>query len=525
MNPIEPDPVVTKNNIFGPDHALSPILKSSMIRVAHEYDQEALLNSTSSSFTTVDPYALPIPPQTTSPKTARLQQNSIGGADHYNKTTSIEHRNQTSRVNLVPHNPANPNQPLQTFPPRQRQLESISYDEPSFTEMGEGIQEVYTNTMTIGPLPFSKKPESTVLKAGIGIDTGINNIWSLNCDEYCVGDVEYPFQTATITKAHLKDKIQTEHHIKQQQYWFKKCSLAMQKWLLGMPSPKGNSFTKYLYYMRYILNIHTELHQTDYGNKDYMNAYEELGPSKLMEMMKFNSSNQMMNMNRKTKISTRRFFDKNINRCFTKVTTIKRPTSTNPYNRDKVIGNENFEIYYGDGKQKNKQEFPYTTDLKKLLDYRVINPIDKILFQLGDIYTTKEPNTSKVCPLCIRNQLKVEEPELWNTNFKFLQLVNGGSISEIISVHMSNILLNHYYNTPDGTVRQLNLNLPEGNNGKGIHGILRCQSCSAIFNRDTGVGAWNIITSGNLFSLYSNIIFQDYYTLLFKLYRNISKKS
>ena len=90
---------------------------------------------------------------------------------------------------------------------------------------------------------------------------------------------------------------------------------------------------------------------------------------------------------------------------------------------------------------------------------------------------------------------------------------------------MSNILLNHYYNTPDGTVRQLNLNLPERNNGKGIHGILRCQSCSAIFNRDTGIGAWNIITSGNLFSLYSNIIFQDYYTLLFKFYRNISKKS
>jgi hypothetical protein len=218
-----------------------------------------------------------------------------------------------------------------------------------------------------------------------------------------------------------------------------------------------------------------------------------VGKSYLLELMEFNRKNQILNMTRESKVAKQRFRDNSLNRFMKILTTVPDPRDGNRWNRTNFFDIKDMNVYFGDGRNNNGSSFPHISLYEQDFKNRPLNPSDKYFYKLPEVYKTKEYNTSSVCPICVTRD-KGDYP--WNVNWKYLKLQNGGSTGEIKTVANAKIALENLYDTPYDTVRQLELNLPEENDGKGVHGILRCQSCLAFFNRDTGVGARNIIISG-----------------------------
>ena len=466
-------------------------------------------------------------------------------SNYYAKSLSSENRQNLSRVKLIFDDVKQPegiNQTsnLYSLPKLPVQLESIDLNEPSFTEMGKGMKQFFQNTMTIGDLPFPMKPDviearereaqeilelrianearaiqyeeefeaAAALKnrreINIGVDVGRNDLLSghrmLN-DNYinlASGEI-LQSENTRITSKHMKEKMKTVVNTKKQQQLYSKTSPEFQNWHQKMPTHIGNNINQTMFLIRHLFIGMVKVRELDANAMDagqVTNIIEDcdlVSKSYLPELMEFNRKNQILNMTRESKVAKQRFRDNSLNRFMKILTTCPDPRDGNRWNRTNFFDIKDMNVYFGDGRNNNGSSFPYISLYEQDIKNRPLNPSDKIFYKLPEVYKTKEYNTSSVCPICVTR----DKGDLTcNENWKYLKLQNGGSTGEIKTVANAKIALEYLYNITYDTVRQLELNLPEENAGKGVHGILRCQSCLAIFNRDTGVGARNIIISG-----------------------------
>ena len=453
----------------------------------------------------------------------------------YRNLLSFENRQNTSRCKLTfvdSHQQQGINQARHLYKLPKLPVESIDFHGPSFTEMGKKIEKVYDITMTIGDLPFRMKPDAIEKRAvekqenikwkaadkafaiqseekyfsaaSMGVDVGHNEFLSgsrMNNFNYVdpVSGNPIPMEKARITSKHMKEKMKTIVNTKKQQKLYSKTSPEFQEWHQNMPTHNGNSYLQTMFLIRHLFIGMVKIRELDANAMDedqeidIIKDCDKVGESHLPELMAFNRKNQILNMKRESKIAKQRFRAKSLNRFIYKLITRPDPTFGNRWNRTKVCDIKNVQVYFGDGRNNNGSSFPYVDSYEQDFKQRRLNPYDSVFAGLPTVYKTNEYNTSSVCPICVTRD-KGDLP--CNESWKYLKLQNGGSTGEIKTVANAKIALEYHFGTPYDTVRQLELNLPEENAGKGVRGILRCQSCLAIFNRDTGVGARNIIISG-----------------------------